>query len=100
MTPGKVKFLAVKIPAVCSVALECQHNFLKYCCKGGVMKEFENGNAGIRQMVSMYRKMFRIRENLDFYSEKDFIAAERKFLKYVLLHGDFRSQTVFRQGAS
>ena len=64
------------------------------------MKEFENGNAGIKQMVSMYRKMFRIRENLEFYSEKDFIAAERKFLKYALLQGAMKSKMELRQGVS
>ncbi len=51
-------------------------------------------------MINMYRKMFRVNENLDFYSEKDFIAAERKFLKHVLMHGDWRSQTAYRQGVS
>ena len=51
------------------------------------MQEVEKGNTRIKQMVKMYRKMFRRRENLDSDSEKDLIAAERKFLKYVLLHG-------------
>jgi hypothetical protein len=63
------------------------------------MQELEKGNAGIKQMISMYRKMFRVRENLDFYSEKDFIAAERKFVKYVLTYGDWRSQTAYREGS-
>jgi hypothetical protein len=65
--------------------------------KGAVMKEFENGNAGIKQMVSMYRRMFRVRENMEFYSEKDFVAAERKFLKYALLQGAMKSQLDCRQ---
>lgn len=64
------------------------------------MQGIEKGNAGIKQMINMYRKMFRVNENLDFYSEKDFIAAERKFLKHVLMHGDWRSQTAYRQGVS
>jgi hypothetical protein len=64
------------------------------------MQEVEKGNAGTKQLIRMYRKMFRVRENLDFYSEKDFIAAERKFLKHVLMHGEWRSQTVYRQGIS
>ena len=51
------------------------------------MQEVEKGNAGTKKMVKMYRKMFRRRENLDSDAEKDLIAAERKFLKYVLLHG-------------
>jgi len=61
------------------------------------MKEFENGNAGIKQMVNMYRKMFRVRENLEFYSEEDFVAAERKFLKYALLQGELRSHSRYYQ---
>ena len=64
------------------------------------MQELEKGNAGIKQMINMYRKMFRVRENLNFYSEKDFIAAERKFVKYVLTNGDWRSQTANRQAVS
>ena len=56
------------------------------------MEESAHGNAGIKQMVNMYRKMFRVRENLEFYSEEDFNAAERKFLKFALLQGELRSQ--------
>jgi len=36
-------------------------------------------------MIQKYRKAFRVRENIDFYSEEDFIVAERKFMKYALL---------------
>jgi len=39
-------------------------------------------------MIQKYRKAFRVRENLDYYSEEDFIVAERKFLKYALLQGE------------
>mgnify|MGYP001827905663 CR=1 FL=1 len=65
------------------------------------MKEVEKGNAGIKHLISMYRNVFRVRENLDFYSEKDFIAAERKFLKHALTHGGMAlPEGVYRQGIS
>ena len=51
------------------------------------MEKTIHGNTGIKLMVQKYRKAFRVRENLDFYSEEDFIVAERKFLKYALLQG-------------
>ena len=47
-----------------------------------------NGNTGIKLMIQKYRKAFRVHENLEFYSEEDFIVAERKFLKYALLQGE------------
>jgi hypothetical protein len=51
------------------------------------MEKPVHGNSGIKLMVKKYRKAFRVPENLDFYSEEDFILAERKFLKYALLQG-------------
>ena len=51
------------------------------------MEKTIHGNIGIKLMVQKYRKAFRVRENLEFYSEEDFIVAERKFLKYALLQG-------------
>ncbi len=38
-------------------------------------------NEGIRRLVEQGRKAFRIRENLEYYSEKDLKAAEKKFIK-------------------
>lgn len=52
------------------------------------MEKTVHGNVGIKLMIQKYRKAFRVRENLDFYSEEDFIVAERKFLKYALLQGE------------
>jgi hypothetical protein len=43
--------------------------------------------SGTKQLISRYRKKFRIRENLDHYSEEDFRAAEKKFLKLCLIKG-------------
>ena len=41
-------------------------------------------NLGIKALIEMYKKMFRIPENLNHYSKKDFRKAERKFLKHAL----------------
>ena len=48
------------------------------------MKNEFSANAGIKLLVKEYRKIFRIHENLNHYSEQDYQAAERKFLKYAL----------------
>lgn len=52
------------------------------------MEKTVHENIGIKLMIQKYRKAFRVRENLDYYSEEDFIVAERKFLKYALLQGE------------
>ncbi len=41
-------------------------------------------NRGIRALIKIYKNIFRIPENLNHYSEKDYRAAERKFLKHAL----------------
>jgi hypothetical protein len=41
-------------------------------------------NRGIRALIKVYKNLFRIPENLNHYSQKDYRAAERKFLKYSL----------------
>ena len=49
--------------------------------------EIRNGmkaNRGIKTLLESYRTLFRIPENTNHYSEKDYRAAERKFLKYAL----------------
>jgi len=43
--------------------------------------------SGQKQLIKRYRKKFRIRENLDHYSEEDLRAAEKKFLKMCLTKG-------------
>ena len=45
------------------------------------------GPNGIRNLVSLYRKQFRIPENLNHYSKEDLILAERKFIKFALQGG-------------
>jgi hypothetical protein len=44
-------------------------------------------NQGIRLLVKEYKRVFRIPENLKFYSEKDYKIAERKFIKYAIRSG-------------
>jgi len=44
-------------------------------------------NSGIEKLTEQYRAIFRIPENINHYSEKDYQAAERKFLKFALLTG-------------
>ena len=40
---------------------------------------------GIQQLVKRCRNAFRCPENIDYYDEKDFHEAERKFVKLCLL---------------
>jgi len=37
---------------------------------------------GIQLLMEKYKAMFRIPENLDYYSERDFLIAEKKFVKF------------------
>ena len=40
--------------------------------------------VGIKRIVENCRNVFRRKENLEYYSEKDFKNAERKYVKYCL----------------
>ncbi len=51
------------------------------------MKKNVNENPGVARLLNEYKKVFRIPENLNFYSEEDYHQAERKFIKYVLYTG-------------
>lgn len=48
------------------------------------MKKGLKNKSGIQLLIHKYRSMFRIPENQNHYSDKDYRNAERKFLKYVL----------------
>jgi hypothetical protein len=50
-------------------------------------KQMNRSKSGKRQLIQQYRKKFRVRENLDYYSEEDLRAAEKKFLKFCLTKG-------------
>jgi hypothetical protein len=41
-------------------------------------------------MAADFKELFRIPENLNYYSEDDYQVAERKFLKFTLLQGGFK----------
>jgi hypothetical protein len=40
--------------------------------------------SSIRQLLERYRAIFHPEENRDYYGEKDYRRAERKFLRYAL----------------
>lgn len=40
--------------------------------------------SGLKELLKRYRTIFRIPENVNHYSDKDYRLAERKFLKYLL----------------
>ena len=44
-------------------------------------------DEGIRLFLKKYKELFRIPENLNYYSEKDYRIAEKKFIKYALRAG-------------
>lgn len=41
--------------------------------------------AGIKLLVERGREAFRIAENINFYSERDYKAAEKKFIKFCII---------------
>jgi hypothetical protein len=51
------------------------------------MKRNTAANSGLERLLSAYRNVFRIPENLNHYNERDFRIAERKFVKYALKNG-------------
>ena len=48
------------------------------------MDSCSESRSGLEVMVEKYKNMFRIPENVNYYSEEDYRLAERKFLKYLL----------------
>ena len=52
------------------------------------MKKGSRENPGIKLLLKHYRSMFRVKENLNYYSSRDYKIAEKKFLKYALLKGE------------
>jgi len=51
------------------------------------MAEVYNPKEGMQRIVREYKKQFRIPENLNHYSKKDFQKAEKRFLKFCLQEG-------------
>ena len=44
-------------------------------------------DTGLRKIIKNGKEAFRISENLEYYSEEDFKAAEKKFLKLCIIGG-------------
>lgn len=51
------------------------------------VKREEHETTGIRLLIEHYREMFRIPENVNHYSEEDYMNAERHFIKIALNGG-------------
>ncbi|MDJ0665945.1 MAG: hypothetical protein QNJ61_01665 [Desulfobacterales bacterium] len=49
--------------------------------------QFPAATSGMDQLVEKYRRQFRIPENLNYYSERDFHHAEREYLRFCLTRG-------------
>lgn len=49
--------------------------------------QFSAATSGMDQLVEKYRRQFRIPENLNYYSERDFHHAEREYLRFCLTRG-------------
>ena len=48
---------------------------------------FPATTTGMDRLVEKYRRQFRIPENLNYYSERDFHRAERAYLRFCLNRG-------------
>ncbi len=44
--------------------------------------------SGVKLLRDMYRKKFRIPENIDYYNKEDLKKAEKKYVKLCLLTGN------------
>jgi hypothetical protein len=42
---------------------------------------------GIKLLIEHYKRIYRIPENLNHYSEEDYQEAEKKFVKYCIVNG-------------
>lgn len=52
--------------------------------------KIESKLYGIKRLIAQGRRRFRVPENLNHYSEEDFLNAERKFLKECIVLGKCR----------
>jgi hypothetical protein len=48
------------------------------------MKINTSKNVGMERLIRQHKKKFETEENLNYYAYKDFIQAQRKYLKFVL----------------
>jgi hypothetical protein len=55
------------------------------------MKKSFSKNVGLQELYKKYQKAFRIPENLNHYSGKDFRNAERSFIRYGISNGNMEA---------
>ncbi len=60
------------------------------------MKMTSKKATGIELLIKKYQEIFRIPENLGHYSDSDFRAAERKFLKWALNGGESNREQLLK----
>lgn len=52
------------------------------------MSKKSDSGIGMQALVNHYRRIFRVPENIYYYSGEDYKKAERKFVKFAIYHGD------------
>jgi hypothetical protein len=60
------------------------------------MKKISKRSAGLELLIEKYKEIFRTSENLNHYSEQDFQAAERKFIKWALGGGESNREQLLK----
>ncbi len=48
------------------------------------MQDNTGENIGIKLLIQQYKQKFETEENINYYAYKDFVKAERKYLKFML----------------
>lgn len=48
------------------------------------MREDKRNNRGIELLIQKHKRKFETEENINYYNYKDFVRAERKYIKYIL----------------
>jgi len=48
------------------------------------MRETKSKNRGIELLIQKYKQEFETEENINYYTYKDFVRAERKYIKFAL----------------
>jgi hypothetical protein len=67
--------------------LEQNLSFTPFYDQRVTMADTPDRTTGIKLLIKNLKKEFRIPENLEHYSEKDFQEAEKKYLKFCLQNG-------------
>jgi len=48
------------------------------------MEENRNKNRGMQLLIQKYKREFETDENINYYNYRDFVRAERKYIKFLL----------------